>query len=350
MALDHTEIVSTIRIEIGVGSPLNMQTIADAIKKAYPNDPNITAIGIAVPGICLTSCNTIGEINVEEDINEAASRLYNAGLQAIYQPVWTALYAAYSALKYLGLAVIDITLPYFGLKISDLFDPNFYCKLFDIVKNLFPLKLDFLKNIFKALGIPWPIFKGFDSIVEKIKYIVKSLLTSLWDELMKKINLIKDLINKGLRLLDAITPPYTLKLSLIWDAAIQAILKPILDYLKNPPSLQQILDLVTAFAKKVLNKIIVTAEEILSVIKNFKLPILGNPLDWLQPFTLKFINPELMLAKILNDIKLWIKNFMANLIMKFMEAVLSILKILGITIKFPPIEFPIILCVIKNKN
>lgn len=347
MAIEHIEIKSKLEFKLGTDNPLNMQTIADAIQKAYPKDPNLIPLGISVPGICLTQCKTFGEVNVEEETNDAASRLYNAGLQAIYKPIWTALYAAYSALKHLGLAVIDLTIPYFGLKISDLFDPNFYCKLFDIVKKLWDKAQNFLKNIFKNLGIPWPIFKGFDSIEEKIKYIVRSLLSSLWDELLKKINLIKDLIQKGLKILDAITPPYKPKWSLIWQNAIDQFLKTILDYLKKPPSLQQIYDALVAFAKKVLKKLIVTAEDILNVIKRFKLPVFGNPLDWLGKFFKKFLNPELTLAKLLNDIKLWIKNFIANIILKFIEAVLAVLKFLGITFKLPTLKFPITLCVIK---
>lgn len=347
MTLAHTEIQSTIEIKIGVGSPLNMQTIADAIQKAYPNDPTIIPVGVAVPGICLTQCKTIGVISPEVDTQEAATRLYNAGLQAIYQPIWNALYAAYNALKRFGLAVIDLTIPYFGLKLSDLFDPNFYCKIFDIVKNLWDKAQDFLKNIFKKLSIPWPLFKGFDSIEEKIKYIVRSIVASLWDELLKKIDQIKDLINKGLKILDSITPPYNPKWSLIWQTAIDQFLKKILDYLKYPPSLQQIYDALVAFAKKILKKIEVTAEEILSVIRNFKLPVFGNPLDWLGKFFKKLINPELTLAKLLNDIKLWIKNYIVNIILKFIEAVMSVLKFLGITFKLPSLKFPITLCVIK---
>lgn len=347
MSLAHTEIQTTLEIKLGTGNPLNMQTIADSIQKAYPKDPNIIPLGISVPGICLTQCKTFGEINAEEESVDAATRIYNAGLQAIYQPVWTALYAAYNALKYLGLAAIDLTIPYFGLKLSDIFDPNFYCKLFDIVKNLWAKSQDFLKNIFKNLGIPWPIFKGFDSIEEKIKYIVRSLVSSLWDEVLKKINLIKDLIQTGLKILDAITPPYTPKWSLIWQTAVDQFLKTILDYLKKPPSLQQIYDAIVAFAKKVLKKVEVTAEEILSVIKKFKLPVFGNPLDWLGAFFKKFINPELTLAKLLNDIKLWIKNFIANIVLKFVDAIMVVLKFLGITFTLPTLKIPVTLCVIK---
>jgi phage-related protein len=347
MAIAHTEIKTTLEIKLGSGTPLNMQTLADAIQKSYPKDPNIIPLGISVPGICLTQCKTFGEVNAEESTIDAATRLYNAGLQAIYQPIWTALYAAYSALKRLGLAVIDLTIPYFGLQLTDIFDPNFYCKLFDIVKKLWDKAQDFLKNIFKSLSIPWPIFKGFDSIEEKIKYVVRSLVASLWDELLKKINLIKDLIQTGLKILDAITPPYKPKWSLIWQTAIDQFLKTILDYLKKPPSLQQIYDALVAFAKKVLNKLVVTAEDILSILKRFKLPVFGNPLDWLGDFFKRFINPELSLARVLNDIKLWIKNFIANIILKFLDAVMVILKFLGITFKLPTLKFPITLCVIK---
>lgn len=345
MAIEHTEIQTTLEIKLPSG--LNMQALADAIQKSYPKDPNIIPLGISVPGICLTQCKTFGEVNAEEETIDAATRLYNAGLQAMYQPIWTALYAAYSALKHLGLAVIDLTIPYLGIQLSDIFDPNFYCKLFDIVKKLWASAQDFLKSLLKKLSIPWPIFKGFDSIEEKIKYIVRSILSSLWDELMKKINLIKDLIQKGLRILDSITPPYTPKWGLIWQNAVDQILKTILDYLKKPPSLQQIYDAIVAFAKKLLKKIEVTVEEILSIIKKFKLPVFGNPVDWLKAFFKRFINPELSLAKILNDIKLWIKNFIANLLLKFLDAVMAVLKFLNINFHLPTLKFPITLCVIK---
>ena len=192
MSLAHEEIVSTLEIKISSSTPLNMQTIADAIRRAYPNDPNIIPVGIAVPGFGITTCNVIDIIDAESDINEAASRIYNAGMQAIYKPVWTALYSIYQALKRFGLAVIDLTLPYFGLHISDLFDPDLYSKLRSIVVKLFPLKIDFLKTVFKALGIPWPFYKNFDSPEDKIKYIVTTISQSLWDQLLKKIDQIKD--------------------------------------------------------------------------------------------------------------------------------------------------------------
>jgi len=348
MALAHEEIVSTLEIKISSSTPLNMQTIADAIRRAYPNDPNIIPIGIAVPGICITNCNAIGVIDAESDVNDAASRLYNAGMQAIYQPVWTALYSAYQVLKRFGLGVIDLTLPYFGLHISDLFDPNFYCKLYDIIAKLFPLKLDFLKNIFKALGIPWPFYKNFDNIQEKIKYIVRTIAQSLWDQLLKKINTIKDLIQQGLALFDTATYKVP-TLSVLWKKAVDQILSSILKYLKQPPSLQEILDALKAFAKKVLKKIEVTAQDILNSIKNFKLPIFGRPWDWAEPFAKHSINPEKILAKLLSDIGLWIKNFIANIILKFVEFVMNILKILGITFTLPSLKIPITLCVIRVK-
>ena len=348
MALAHEEIVSTLEIKISTSTPLNMQTIADAIRRAYPNDPTIIPIGIAVPGICITNCNAIGVIDAENDVNDAASRIYNAGMQAIYQPVWTALYEAYQALKHFGLGVIDLTLPYFGLHISDLFDPNFYCKLYDIIAKLFPLKLDFLKNIFKALGIPWPFYNNFDSIQEKIKYIVRSIWQSLWDQLLKKINTIKDLIQKGLALFDTATYKVP-TLSVLWKKAVDQILASILKYLKEPPSLQQILDDLKAFAKKILKKAEVTAQDILKAIKNFKLPFFGKPWDWLEPFSKHTINPEKILAKLVSDIGLWIKNFIANIILKFVEFVLHILEILGIKFKLPTLKIPITLCVIRVK-
>lgn len=348
MTANITEVTSTLEIKIGIGSPLNMQTIADAIKKAYPSDPKIVPVGIAIQGICITSCKSIGEINVEVDTNNAASRLYNAAMQSIYQPIWNLLYAAYNALKHFGLAAIDLTIPYFGLHLSDLFNPNFYCNLYDIIKKLFPLNLDFLKNMFKGLGIPWPIYKGLDSVEEKIKYIINSLISSFWDQLMKRINTIIDLIKKGLQILDSVTPPYTPKWSLTWQSAFDLVLDQVKKYLTQPPSLQEIYEMIKAYAKKLLKKAELSFEDLIKALESFHLPILGRPIDWTGDLFKHIKNPELSFVKILNDIKLWIKNYIANLILKFIELVMSVLKMLGISFSLPPIKFPMTLCVIKT--
>jgi len=334
----------------------NMQAIADSLTKAYPApSASVSVTGVYVPIICMGGCKETGIINPENDVKEVASRIYNNAMQAVYQPIWTGLYALYEALKRFGLGVIDLTLPVFGLHLSDLFNPDITCiiekainKLFEKFKNAYDKFLEEIQRIFNLLSIPFPLFQHLNSPEELIKYIVKHIVASLWDELMKKIKLIKDLILIGLKAYDIlIYKHYTL--SEVWKNLQDQILKTILHYLSAPLSLNDIKRILENYAKKILHKAEVTYAEILSVIEKIKIPIFGFPLDWkFPPLNLHINMPDLDFNKILNDIKLWLNNFVMNIIMAFIKAIQRILKIFGISIQFPKIRIPFFVCTVNQ--
>ena len=333
----------------------SMQAIADGLSKAYPASTTSTTVtGVYVPIVCMGGCVKTGIINPENDAKEAASQVYNYAMQAAYQPIWNVLYSLYEALKRFGLGVIDLKLPVFDLHISDLFNPDITCVIEKIInkllakfKNAYDKFLAEIKRIFGLLGIPFPLFKNLNSPSELIKYIVKHIVASLWDQLSRKIRLIIDLIQTGLKIYDSIVKNGFVLYNL-WKTAITQILKTVLKYLTSPPSLNDIKNLLEKFAKKVLKKAQVTIAEILSVIHKFKLPIFGNPFDWKLPLNIHMKIPELDFNKIINDIKLWLNNFVMNLMIKFIQLVERILKIFGITFHLPKIHIPFFVCTLKN--
>ena len=338
MELVHT--TGTLTFDPNKG--LSMSAIADSLFKITPRDPSLHVIGVDFTLIGL-QCKTFGIIDPIKELQEAAARLYNYAMQAFIQPIWNGLYSLYQALKKFGLGLIDLKLPVLDLRISDLFNPDLYGVIERAITKLYNSAKDKIVAILNALGIPWPLFKNLVSPEEEIRYIIKHILASLWAELNKKINLIKDLIQTGLRIYDLIVYKKLLW-SELWKAAVDQFLKTIIRYLTSPPSIEDIKRAIIAFAKKVLNKVEVTIAEILSVIQNFTLPIIGNPFDWLFPLNIHVNFPDVDFNKILGDIKLWINNFIMNLIIKFIKLVKRILSIFGIVIELPKISVPISIC------
>ena len=82
----------------------SMKGISETLFKITPNDPSLKVIGVDFTLIGL-QCKTIGIIDPVKELQEAASRIYDYAMKAILQPIWTALYSLYNALKRFGLAI-----------------------------------------------------------------------------------------------------------------------------------------------------------------------------------------------------------------------------------------------------
>jgi hypothetical protein len=86
---------------------------------------------------------------------------------------------------------------------------------------------------------------------------------------------------------------------------------------------------------------------VIQEIEKFSLPIVGLPMDWYMPLNPKVNTPCIDLAQIIADMKLWINNFILQLVKKFIQAVNHILEIFALKIHFPTIHVPITLCIVR---
>jgi hypothetical protein len=264
-------------------------------------------------------------------------------MKSILQPIWNIFEKLYEALKKFGLAILDLKLPVLDLHISDLFKSDLYEKIKAAVIKLYYKEKQKLLDILKLLGIPYPFHINIKSPELEIESIIKKILASLWSELFKKIYQIIDLIEKGLELFDIAT--YGIPtLSTIWKKVKKAVLGEILKLLALPPSIEDLQKAIVEFAKKLYNKAEVTFEELIEAIKHFKLPILGSPLDWRLPISLKVSMPNIDFDKILNDIKMWVNNYIVSLLKKFIEAIGKILEVFGLALLLPVLIIPLIFC------
>lgn len=336
-------------IEIDLNKAFTMEGIFETIQTTYPRDPSLTVVGIAIP-IVNVECKGLGIIDPIGDIKEAVSRLYAKMMQAIIEPIWALLHKIMDVLKRVFSFVIDYKLPVLDLSIDDLFAPDLWEKIKARVIELYKTKKEELIKILKLLGIPWPLFKDLESLEKEVTAIVESIIRSLWAFVLRAITRIIGLIKTALDLWDRIVNKGTTILGLLWQQLIDSVLGKILDFLINPPTLERISDWIIEWAKKVLNKAVVTFEEIMNIIKDFKIPIINiRPFDWKIPLNVNLKIPEVDFAKILVDIKTWINNWLISIITQFINAVLDIIrKILNIDLILPVIKIPITLCAIKN--
>jgi hypothetical protein len=251
-------------------------------------------------------------------------------------------------LKSLGLGVLDLSLGVLGLKIDDLLNPNIYDTIEKAVKNLYASARATLNGILKFLNIPTPAFEDVHSPEKEIEHFVKSILSSLWTAFWKKVEEIRNLINTGLGIWDQVNQTKPFPTQPFWQSVVDAVLGKYLSLIKNPPTMQEILDQLKSFARSIYQKAEVTAAEILAVLKRFSLPIVGFPLDWNLPLNPRVHANSIDLAQILADIKIWINNFVANIIQKFMNAITKLLSIFGLSISFPPIPVTLTACAIRT--
>jgi hypothetical protein len=349
MPIEHIKTNITVNFKV---TELSSEKIATAIASAYPKDPTLTVVGLTIPLLAFT-CKNEGIIDPISDIKNAVSRIYDYLQKGIMMPVWTILYKLYNILKKFGLGVLDLSLGILNLKVNDLLNPNICETIEKAVKNLYNTARSTLDSILRFLNIPTPAFEDIRSPEKEIEHFVKSILASLWSQFWKKVEEIRNLIKKGLRLWDLANyfirnPSAPFPTEPIWDAAINAVLGKYLDLIKNPPTIEQILSQLKAFAQRIYRRAEVTAAEIMAVLKRFTLPILGFPLDWELPLNVRVYANSIDLAQIIADIKIWINNFVANLLQKFINAILKILSLFGLSISFPPIPITLTACAIRT--
>jgi hypothetical protein len=333
------------KIVIDLNKTFTMESLYETVVLQYPKDPTLSIVGISVP-IINYQCKEIGIIDPIKDIKEAIARLYNNLMTSIVKPIWNTLYGLYNALKRFGLGVLDLKLPVFDLTISDLFASDLYDRLKAAVLKIYESGKDKLKQILALLKIPYPFFTDIQSPEIDIEYIVKSILSSLWDTVLKLISKIIGYIKTGLLAWDLFTKGLPVPLSPIWSAAIDAILAKILALLALPPSMKEIYDAIVAFVTKIIGRI-PTYEDIMKYIKDFKLPIFGNPFDWKLPLNFKVNAPNIDVAKILGDIKIWMNTFLFKLLAQFMKLISKILSVFGLSFLIPTINIPLTLCAIE---
>jgi hypothetical protein len=336
-------------LKVNLAHALSMQGLYDSVSSMFHYNTGTTAVvGLSIP-ILNIECNTKFVIDPIKDIKEVISRLYDYCMKSILQPIWNIFEKLYEALKKFGLAILDLKLPVLDLHISDLFKGDLYEKIKAAVVKLYYKEKQKLLDILKALGIPYPFHINIHIPEVEIESIIKKILASLWGELFKKIYKIIDLIEKGLELFDISTYGVP-TLSTIWKKVKDAVLKEILKLLALPPSIEELQKAIVDFAKKLYNKAEVTFEELIEAVKHFKLPILGSPLDWHLPISIKVSMPNIDFDKILNDIKMWVNNYIVSLLKKFIEAIGKILEVFGLTFLLPVLTIPLIFCKVTVSN
>jgi len=344
MPIEHDHI--NTEFSVNVADAFSMQKIYAEIQKAYPTEPGVTVTSITVPLLSIV-CKDFGIIDPINDIKNAVTRLYNKFMQAFVNPIWTALYALYNALKKFGLQILDLKLPVFNLHISDLFRDDIYDTIKAIVTDLYKHAQHELERAMNILKIPYNLLDDIASFEKHLESIIKNIMVSLWDALLRLIKKIIDLIQKGLQAYDLLVYKI-LNLSLIWKAAIDKFLKQIIDLLTHPPSIEDIKNAIYAFVQRLKNKIgKITCWDVIQEIEKFALPIVGLPMDWYMPLNPKVNTPCIDLAQIIADMKLWINNFVLQLVKKFIQAVNHILEIFALKIHFPTIHVPITLCIVR---
>jgi len=346
MAQQHILIPGTLTFDLT--APFTQQGIYNAIRTAYAPSPEYTVVSVAVPFVYI-NCLDVGVIDPVGMFKDAALKLYNYLMQYYIQPIWNALYSLYEALKGFGLAILDITIPILGLTLADLFDPNLFEKIKLKVLEWYYSAKDKLIELLNFLGIKWPITFNVSSPQFEIDYIINAILNSLWSFILRLVKQVIALIKQGLRLWELATQQGRIVWSQIWDNLVDSILGAILGFLTNVPTIQEIWDALVAFAKSVYNKAVVTIEEILAVIKDFKFFGL-KPFDWDLPWNLKVNFPEVDLMRMLNSMLVWFKNFLFSIIKQFVDAIADILNYFGINLaNLLTINIPITFCAVKNE-
>jgi hypothetical protein len=314
---------------------------------AYPQDPTLSVVSIAIPLLDI-ECPTLGIIDPISDIKAALAKLYNYGMRFIFEPVWDILERLFNALKaFAPLGVLDLSLPVFDLTISDLFLDDLPARIKLIVTNLYNNAKAELEAALNTLKIPFPLFTEIVSPEKEIQAIVSQILNSLWDSLFKLIGRVIGLIKTGLLAYDIVRLGRPFPTAPLWQAAVDAVIGQILSKLLLPPSMDTILDAIQAYAQSIYDRI-PTYAELMAIIPNFELPIFGFPLDWQLPINIRVNAPNLDFVQILDDMKTWINNFLISLVAEFIQAVTRILSLFGLSFALPSLSVPFTLCAVKT--
>ena len=379
VSVTTTATTSTVKlihgsITVDLLKALNMQSLYDSIITANQPDPGCTISQIQIPFINL-NFKDIGIINPISDLKQAISRLYAALLRETLKPIWDILRAILKVLEKFVSFVIDLKLPVLDLHIDDLFAHDLYDKIKAAITKLYYKEKQKVIDILKKLKIPDPFFIDFTSIEKEIEHIVEKIMHSLWDSLLKIIFKIIDVIGTALEAFDIATHGVP-TLSVIWKKIVNAVLLKVLEFFAAPFSIEDIEKAIKKFVKAELKKAVDAAKaavekavgaalaeakkvleeaealyaraehayyEIMQMIHKFKLPIFGSPFDWHLPLNIKVNIPNLDFSKLVIDIKIWINNFLVNLLLKFMQLIDEILKALGLNFIIPKIKIPFIL-------
>jgi phage-related protein len=314
-------------IVIDLKKALNMQTLSDTILTSFPGKDKYRIDGIAIP-IVNAECKGFGVIDPISDIRAAISRLYDELMRAIFKPIWDVLM---KLLEFLGRfidEVLDYRLPIFDLTIGDLFKPGLYDKIKARIEQLWYNAKAELEALLKSLGIPWPLFTNVESPQKIIEQIMNSIIRALWDLVTGMVLKIIGLIKAALDLYDRIVNKGTTILGELWELLKGSIFGKFINLILHPPTLQEIQDWILEYARAFYKKVAVTFDEIMAIIHDFEIPILKiKPFDWRLPL-FNPQKPDLNFRQILNDIKVWIQNFVISIIKKFIEAAVEILRAL----------------------
>lgn len=314
------------------------------------NQYTVTGISFGLLGM---TCANSGIMDTYSDIKTAIARLYNYVMKSYLQPIWNLLNGLLTALQNVvgSLLNIDLTLPILNLHISDLFSDNLYNLLVTSITNLYNTAKDQLQTLLNTLSIPFNAFSGLSSPQTDIANIAKNVMSSLWGFFYKKVKQIIDAIKAGLALYDNITSPgaFPPPLSTIWNTAYNAVLSYIIDqFASGGPTIQQIEDALIAFAKATLNKVVVTAQDIINCIANFTLSPFGKPFDWLFPINPTVNAPWKDINQIIGDIKTFCSNFLGRILTNFIAAINAILSVFGLSLSIPTITINYTVCAVIN--
>ena len=314
-------------IVIDLKKALNMQTLSDTILTSFPGKGKYRIDGIAIP-IVNAECKGFGVIDPISDIKAAISRLYDELMRAIFQPIWDVLMAILEFLGDLIDEVLDYRLPILDLTIGDLFKPGLYDKIKARIQYLWDNAKAELEALLKSLGLGWPWFDNVESPQKIIEQIMSAIVHALWDIVIKMVGKIIGLIELALEIYDEVINQGRTIFATLWKAIKEQIFGKLLDFILNPPTLEQIKEWILEFARNYYGKLLLTYEEIMAILRDFEIPILKlKPFDWEWPW----FNPEkpdLNFRQMLVDIKVWVQNFVISIIKAFIQAIVDILKAL----------------------
>ena len=331
--------ISHIAAEVNVPVGFTMQSIYESVAGSYPAGKAVTGISIPLLGI---TCKEFGVINPIQDIKEAVIRMYNYAMGSIIKPIFEALV---KLVDILSAGILDFKLPFLDLTITDLFQSDTYDRVKAAVLKLYKESIEELKNLLKTLGIPWPFFENIGDPIMEVALIVKALMTSFWDAVIKQIWEMVKLILLALEIYDRINQS---NWAFSWQQAIDAVLASIAEFFVIPPTIQDILDALKEFAKQLYGDVVMTYEMLIKAIEKFKLPVFGLPLDWNLPESLSALIPNVDFMRLLIDMKVWMTNFLMGIVNKFVDLISTILQFFGINLeKILSIKFPILLCVVE---
>lgn len=328
---------------------LSQEGIYNALRLIKPQDPSLTVVSIAVP-LVHVNCKEFGIIDPILELKNAAERIYDYFVKYYIQPVWNALYSLYNTLKNLGLGIIDLAIGIFDLHISDLFDPNLFATIKAKVLDWYYNRKQDLIDLLNLLKIKFPFTFSLKSAELEIEEIVKAICNSLWAFLIRAFKKLIALCSQGVELWEAINNFSIPTWSEIIRKAEQLIMGTILDFLTNVPTITDIYNAVVDFAKSVYNKSVVTIQEIIAVIKDFTFGPFGKLFNFSFPsWNPNTKMPEIDLMRMLNQMLLFLKNFLLSTITNFVKAILDVLQFFGVALlDLLTFEIPITLCAVVN--